>query len=308
MTKQNLNSILISIVTYKAEDYVKKCLNSLVWTNHYKNISISVVDNSPTTSIEKIVNNSNLNISYQFTGENLGFGKGHNLALRKYNNQHGHEPEYIVLVNPDLTIKEKAFRILLTTLEEDPSVAIAGPRLVSEDGKQEKSVFTDPNAFNYLSGFISNTLFPKRNKQIGLINIKKSQYVKGITGACMFIRYKYLESNMIFDPDYFMYFEDLDLCTRIIRKGHNIKYVNEAKSFHKKGASTEKKEDRIQWLKKNIFQSLVLYFKKNKNPLNLFILWFTLSVIFNIKILFGIDKKASTETYRSIREILLKKR
>lgn len=303
MDRQNGRTILISIVAYKAENYIKRCLDSLIWTTHYKNISIAVVDNSPTNVIESIVNRSNLDIAYHFTGDNIGFGKGHNYALKKFISQHGHEPELIMVVNPDLVLKEKPFRLMLTAIEDDPSIAIVGPKLLDNKGVQERSVFTDPNAIDYTSGFVKKLFFPQQKQQTGLVAPKKSGYVKGLSGACMLIKRKALKGNIIFDPDYFMYFEDLDLCKRISKDGWKIMFLEQAKALHSRGGSSESDPDKELFLKRMMYHSLSKYFKKNKGPLNVFLLWLTLTLVLRIKILLRKETKWSKETYRSVDKI-----
>ncbi len=303
MDNQKKSSVLISIVTYKAEDYVKKCLNALNWTIRYKNIYISIIDNSPTNSIEKYVDSSGLDAAYHFTGDNMGFGKGHNFALQKFIDQHGFPPDLILILNPDLILKEKPYRLMLTAILDDPTLAIVGPKLYSKEGHVERSAFTDPNAIEYLSGFISKLLVPRIDIYTGLIAPKKTSFVKGLSGACLLIKREAIKNNVIFDPKYFMYFEDLDLCKRVSKDGWKIKYIEEARAVHSRGASSEGKKDRDLWLKRMMYESLSLYFKKNKGMINIFILWTTFSLVLKIKSMLGIDKKWARETAISIDKI-----
>ena len=142
MRPNNRVETIFSLVTYQAPEHFRKCLKSIEWTKDHNEIQVIVIDNSPNDDIKKIVDNADINIIYESSGRNIGYGKAHNrayqLATEFFN------PKQIMILNYDLTFEERDYNKLLEVLYENPANMITAPQLIGADGKIEGSILTDP--------------------------------------------------------------------------------------------------------------------------------------------------------------------
>lgn len=156
--------------------------------------------------------------------KNLGFAFTVNRGLRVA------QSEIVLLLNDDTLAKENFF---LPALKEfnDPDVAVVGCRLLYPDGKIQ------------FGGIIQNEKKPLwfEHRFRGLPGdfwaANRRSETWAVTGACMFLRKSVLEKVDYFDENFFLGFEDLDLCLRIGELGKKIIYQPRAWLFHKEGAS-----------------------------------------------------------------------
>lgn len=217
--------VTVSIVNYKTPHQVIECIESILHFN--KDFEIIVVDNSNDRSAD-IIKKSFPEITL-IKSKNIGFGKAHNLAIKRA------KGKYIAIVNPDIIVEETTFQTLINFLNKNPKANIVGPVLYGTDGKLQKSCFNHPSLFVQL--LLRRTplkrIFKKTMNQYLLrhLDLSKEQKVPWISGAFMLLRNKYY-----FDPFYFMYVEDADLC----RSVGNVYYVPQAKAIHIGGFKSKK--------------------------------------------------------------------
>jgi len=155
---------------------------------------------------------------------------------------------------------------IYSRLEQEPEIWAAGCRVLNSDGTFQvacrRGFPTVWNSFCKLFGlqslFPSNPIFSGYNK---LYLSDRDEYeIEAIIGAFMFFRADKLKSLGGFDPDFFMYGEDLDLCKRVWDNGGKIKYYPDTEIIHHKGESTKRSD--INSLK-HFYEAMNIYTRKH---------------------------------------------
>ena len=152
--------ITASIVAYKNEaEILKKTIYCLLNTG--MNIKICLVDNSPSDEMRNICQDKR--IEYIFNPKNLGFGAGHNIAIRKALA----ESKYHLVINPDIFFAAGALEKLYSFMEENNNVGLVMPRVLSEDGSDQHLCKLLPTPFNLILrrfNFIFYRFFKKKQQ------------------------------------------------------------------------------------------------------------------------------------------------
>ena len=285
----------IIIVNYNLAKEIEDCLNSLLNKTGNLTYEIIIVDNnSPDKSLieveKKFVKD---NIRFFYRNENLGFGQGCNYGFSKANG------EYICFLNPDTLIIENIFRSVISLFESDKSIGIIGPK------QKTKKLF-----FDFSAGFFTNILFELFNLlTVGVYfeaftvflytKLKRQSFfeVDWVLGACIFIRAALFKTVNGFDKDYFMFFEETDLCKRVADKGSKIIYYPKLQINHLGSASGKK--DYILFTKR-IYSSKYIFISKHYRPFSKIIMKFLLflqlfSQIILWFVLFPLNKNKSKQ-------------
>lgn len=225
----------IIIINYNLENEIDNCLNSLLQTfrsidNLSQLFEIIIVDNnSPNKSLFKLEEKyKSDHIHFYYSEKNLGFGKGCNLGASKA------KGDFILFLNPDTIVEEDIFTSVISLFNSDNKIGIIGPK------QQLRKPF-----FDFSAGFYPNILLEIFNLfGLGvffegfLVNLltrfSKKDYLKlhWILGAAIFIRKDLFEMINGFDKDYFMFFEEVDLCRRVFKGGYKIIYYHKLKIHH----------------------------------------------------------------------------
>jgi N-acetylglucosaminyl-diphospho-decaprenol L-rhamnosyltransferase len=170
--------------------------------------------------------------------KNGGFAYGNNLGI-----QHAcldGAPHYIYLLNPDAQIRPGAIGSLVDFLEAHPEVGIAGSQIENTDGSEWPIAFRFPSLLSELSqgldlGVVIRLL---RTWSVARKMGDVAESVDWVSGAAMFIRPAVLAAVGGMDENYFLYFEETDLCYRAKRAGFSTWYVPASRVVHLKGQST----------------------------------------------------------------------
>ncbi|MDX6267577.1 MAG: N-acetylglucosaminyl-diphospho-decaprenol L-rhamnosyltransferase [Frankiales bacterium] len=170
------------------------------------------------------------------TGGNLGYGKAANLGAS------GFDGDWLVVSNPDVSWSPGALDTLLEAAERWPRAGCLGPAITTPGG----ALYPSARAFPSLGRGIGHALlgpFWPTNPWTRSYRAEAGSPVEGMTGwlsgSCMLLRREAWEQVGGFDPKYFMYCEDMDLCRRIAEVGWQNTYVPSAVVTHVGGASTK---------------------------------------------------------------------
>ena len=190
----------------------------------------------------------------------MGFGKANNLGIYLC------QSEYILLLNPDVIVKNNIIEILSDYLNENPDIGMIGPKVLNEDGSFQASCLRgEPNpldVFYTLSGI--SKLFKKNPNfnKFSLFHLDREQVQKtaGLSGCCLMVRKEVIEELGAFDEQFFLYQEETDWCWRVYKAGWDLVYNPNAKIVHYKGVTTKQK-----LLRNNLVftQSMMKFFKKH---------------------------------------------
>ena len=189
-------NITFVIVSFKSSHIIEQCIKSI-----NSSIKIIVVENSDNIHIKNYLENKFSNVEVVIAKENLGYGKGNNLGISKVNTQ------YVFILNPDAILEESCLAELFkahSMLKDE--FAILAPNYLNNYG-----FFSDQN--NYL-----------KKKEIIEVDFVK--------GFAMLINLKKVTFDKIFDENFFLFLEEIDLCKRIKSKGEKIFVIQNSKIQH----------------------------------------------------------------------------
>ena len=224
---------------------------------------------------------------------NGGYGYGCNLGAKLA------KGEYILFLNPDTVLFKKSLVSMHRTFIDIKKVGIVGPLMVDEKDQNLPTInsfITFSRAIFAYSFF--NKLFPNnplsRKFWMKDVNRNKISKVDVISGACMLIKRELFEKISGFDERFFMYFEEQDLCARIVKEGYKVIFNPNAVIKHKIGASLSDKKlisryfekSRFTYCRKHLgilaalFIELLLRFLTPKNLM--IVLPFSISLFLNL--------------------------
>ena len=249
------------IVNYNLAKEIENCLNSLIGkidSTGQVGYEIIVVDNnSPEKNlpeIEKIFRKDN--IKFYYLEENTGFGKGCNYGYSKASGK------YICFLNPDTIIEDNIFQGIIDLFESDGSIGIIGPRQQTRPPFFDFSAGYSPNIFFEFFNLLGIGIFFEGLLISLITKIKKNKKlkVKWILGAAIFIKSELFKEIGGFDKDYFMFFEELDLCRRVTKQKLQVIYCPEYR-IHHIGSVSGKKDYTLYTIRTYVSKNI--YFSKH---------------------------------------------
>ena len=235
------NTVSLLIVSYNVRQYIAHAIDAIIKSD-LDDFEIIIIDNNSfdnTASYLKERYSHLRQIKIVQNEENIGFGKAINQAASLAKGQ------YYLILNPDTIIQEETISTLKEYLDSNPEVGMVGPKILNADGTLQlackRSFPTLGVALPKLLGF--SRIFPK-SKWAGKYNLTyldedEISSVDAISGSCMFIRSFLFHELKGFDERFFMFGEDLDLCSRIWKNNYEIHYVPTTQIVHYQGESVK---------------------------------------------------------------------
>jgi GT2 family glycosyltransferase len=166
---------------------------------------------------------------------NVGFGAACNLGAGATMSDH------LLFMNADVVAGDTACERLRSSADEDSMIAVVGPRIYGADGTVELSARAFPTPATGLLGRSSllTKLLSGINRTPSGVSpaLGSSGYVDWVSGACMLVRRRAFEEVGGFDEDYWMYWEDADLCRRLKQRGWRTMLQTDAEVAHSTGSS-----------------------------------------------------------------------
>lgn len=230
----------IIIVNYNVKEFVLNLLGSITKASSNLSTEIFVVDNASDDGSVEAIKEKYPAVNLIANQKNLGFGAANNQALVQA------KGKYFLLINPDTIVREDTFYKMINFFVANPKCGIAGCKVLNPDGSLQLACrrgFPGPwTSFTKVMGL--STLFPK-SKLFARYNLtyldeNNTYEVDAVSGAFMMMRLEVYQNVGGFDPQFFMYGEDLDLCYRTQNAGYKVFYVHETEIIHYKGESTKR--------------------------------------------------------------------
>lgn len=239
-----MSSVAVIIVNYNAADLAIEAVESV--RTKAPGTAVHLVDNaSPDGDAEELRKAHSARgwgdeVVLYLEKTNHGFGRGNNLVLKALSEQPG-PPDYVFLLNPDAQLKNNAIAVLVEFLDKHPEAAVAGARIEKPGGVPVTAAFRFPSILGEFSAAISfgpvSRLFSRW--QVPLPVDQLTSKVDWVSGAAFMMRFDIVNAMGGFDPEFFLYYEEVELMRRLKRAHHQVWYVAEAEVIHVEGASTE---------------------------------------------------------------------
>lgn len=249
--------ISIIIVNYNTSALIKSLLDSLYEKTEGVSYEVIVVDNNPTEQFTIDLKNYLDKIIYLPLKENVGFGRANNEGLKVAKGRN------IFFLNPDTLLVNNAIKILSDYLDNNDKVGECGGNLYDRNMNPIHSfVRTLPSPIWDFNSLLGNLLFKiLYGKNIQYNFTCKPLSVGYVTGADMMVKRAVLDEVGGFDPEFFMYYEETELSSRIKKNGYDIVSVPDAEIIHLEGQSIST-NDRREALKS---VSKKLYYRKTQS-------------------------------------------
>ncbi len=201
------------IVTYQSEAVIAACVSALL----AQGVKTIVVDNaSRDATIERA---SEAGAQIVSLPKNIGFGAACNLGVEQA------QSPWLLFINPDAVVQEDAIAQFKTAIGSYPEAGILSPRIVEPDGR----LFSPPRSIlaTFLKGEPSQKFEPSGDC-----------CTSAASGACMMVRADLFKSLGGFDRNIFLFYEDDDLCCRVVEAGSSIIYIHQSIVLHLRGQSS----------------------------------------------------------------------
>lgn len=232
--------ISVIIVNYNVKDYLLQCLRSLQASVGDVRTQIIVVDNNSHDGSVAELQPMFPGVQWIALDENVGFGRANNVGLSEVTGR------YVLYLNPDTIVGSDTLAVMCRYLDEHPRTGIAGCKVLNPDGSFQlacrRGLPTPWVSFCKLFGlqklFPSSKLFAGYN--LTFLPIDATYPVDALIGAFMVGRTDLMRELGGFDPAFFMYGEDIDLCYRVQLAGYDVTYVHTTSIVHYKGESTKR--------------------------------------------------------------------
>jgi len=246
-----------SIVLYNTKiDELKRVIDSYFAYQGEKQLFL--VDNSPNDNLREIAKMYPNDVFYIFNNENMGYGKAHNIAIKKSIEQN---LPYHIILNPDIIIEKNTLEKLTNYMEQHPEVGNIMPKIIYPDGELQYLCKLLPSPIDLIfRRFIPIKNWKEAiNKRYELHSFGYDQImnIPNLSGCFMFLRTEALKKVGLFDENIFMYLEDIDLNRRIHSKYKTI-YYPDAIVIHEH----QKESYKNRRLLKAHIQSAIYYFNK----------------------------------------------
>jgi GT2 family glycosyltransferase len=238
-----MTRLAILIVSYNSRSDLETVLRSLTETAPTVPHEIVVVDNASTDSTPTYIRERWPGVRLIASESNLGFAHANNLGIRNTSS------ELVLLVNPDTIVSGSDVDQLVSVLESQPDVAVVGPRIVDGTGRAELSFGAMISPWAELR---QKVLVRGNDRGVSPITAivdrmtRRTRRVDWVSGACLLIRRQDLDQVGGFDPRFFMYAEDVDLCAAVRAQGRSVLFSAEPQVVHLRGRSGVAAPERVR--------------------------------------------------------------
>ena len=262
--------ISIVIVNWNVRDFLERCLDSIFRNVGELSFEVIVVDNCSRDGSVMMVEERFPSVRIIRNANNAGFCRGNNqgIAISK--------GDYLLLLNPDTEIEERALEALIDFASEHRDVGVVGPMLLypknysMPNGSRFPTFWSEFLAKSGLADLLVGLLH-MRNwynlRYFGRQSFAGPAYVDFVSGACMLIRREVINQIGGLDERFFMFYDEVDFCLRARRAGWRVYYFPAARVFHNwhgVGRSVSQSQDAA---KQRFFLSQYAYFEKHHGVL-----------------------------------------
>ncbi|MFH0929174.1 MAG: glycosyltransferase family 2 protein [Candidatus Aenigmatarchaeota archaeon] len=209
--------VSIIIVNFNEKHYLPKCLGSIMKMKFPYGYEVILVDNGSIDGSQEFVRRNYPKVKLIENGKNLGYTGGHNTGAKAA------KGKYILCLNNDTEVARDWLTNMVSVMESDPQIGICTPKQLMGD---KKTILYAGSAINYLGFAYTLNMYKKNFKQT---EIEETAFA---SGAALMIRRDLVKKIGLFDEDYFIYHEDVDLSWRARLAGYKVIYVPTSLIYH----------------------------------------------------------------------------
>ncbi|MBU1165053.1 glycosyltransferase family 2 protein [Patescibacteria group bacterium] len=259
----------IIIVTWNVKDYLKKCLESIYKNQGDLDVEVIVVDNASTDNTSDMARREFPKVKLITNQNNNGFAKANNQGIKIA------KGEYVLFLNPDTEILSNTFKDSIDFFEKHKDTGAVGCQILNTDSTIQRSVRRFPTFWSqmlilYKLHHLLPSLRTFRNYFAQDFDYSKESEVDQIMGAFILTKRDIINKIGDFDEIFYLWFEEVDFCKRLIKNEYKVYYTPKAKIIHHGSLSFNQK---LTVEKQKIFnKSMRYYFKKHHNKFSWFMI------------------------------------
>lgn len=220
--------VSVVILNWNGKKFLRDCLTSLRAAK-YSPLEVILVDNNSTDDSVMYVRKHFPWVRLIASKKNLGFAEGNNIGFKKSTGK------YVLFLNNDTKVTPHFLEPMVRAMESDPSIGCIQPQM---------RVMKNPSLQDEAGGYLTRAGFLYHygyRKKYSAPIYKKRREVFSAKGACMLIPRTVFQHVGMFDRDFFIFFEETDLCFRIWLAGYRVLYDPATHIFHHVGGDTTDK-------------------------------------------------------------------
>jgi N-acetylglucosaminyl-diphospho-decaprenol L-rhamnosyltransferase len=227
--------VTVVIVNYNTAHLLDRLFSTLDAARGDLRIQTIVVDNASRDNSVEILRRHYPDVELIENAANVGFGRANNQAVPKIRGQ------YLLLLNTDAFVAPDTLSKTLSFMQQDPHCGILGVKLLGEDGSLQPSCRFFPTPWNvFLASTGLDRFFPNTrlvdDMEWNHSDIRECDWIPG----CFYlIRKQVVDQIGLFDPRFFLYYEEVDHCQRARRAGWKIYFYPDTQVVHIGGESAK---------------------------------------------------------------------
>jgi GT2 family glycosyltransferase len=234
----------IAIVSYNTKEVLLDCIRSVHAHTTAITFEVIVIDNDSRDGTVAALKEVYPDMRVIANPDNRGFAKAVNQALAVSRGRH------VLLLNSDTIVKDQALATMGAYLDDHPDVGAVSCKQWTGDGHLNQTCFPFPSIRDHLFySALFQRIAPTMQAAAAAthaVDCTQSQDVDWANGACLMVRRSLLQQLGGLDEEFFMYFEDVDLCRRLRQQGYRVRHVAEAEIVHFIGRSSGRDRERLQ--------------------------------------------------------------
>lgn len=274
MVGQAFNNVKVEfiILTWNSEEYIKKCLDSVLSVKCKKVIHVyDNGSNDQTVRILKQFEEANNNIQVYYNDKNVGTTISRNHAMRNI----AADCDYVCVLDSDTVVNNQAFEAMWLVVSKDPTIGMIAPNLVSPNGKEQINGRNLPTVVNKIMKAMPIESMQKRGFKMEIPDENERHDgvldVGYLLSACWFMPASTIEKVGYLDENIFYAPEDVEYCVRVHRHGLRVIQYNRVQIVHDYQRISHKKT--FSSINAKHLTGLLYYFKKYRylfNPKKLY--------------------------------------
>jgi GT2 family glycosyltransferase len=239
-------TVSIVIPNIDGQSLLAACLSSIDEPDI--TVEVILVDNGSTDSSKEYAQNTYGNVIIIANDKNEGFARACNQGAAKARGK------YIVFLNNDVRLESHTLSTMVSMMQLYPTAGACQPTIVKQDG-----TFENGGSYLTATGFLYHLT---ESEVLSKANVSRRF---ALNGACLLVRHEAFVEAGGFDETFFAYFEETDLCWRMLRLGWNLLHIRSVKATHAVGATTQRifSSDYVDFLS---FRNRITTIRRNAEP------------------------------------------